>query len=104
MEVLEAMKTIGSRLKKRRIDSRLKVADLAERVGVSRSTISKLENGGNVSLAHLLKAMKVLGVLNQIDNFLPEPEISPRDIVKLKKKPNPQRVRDRKSTQEEWTW
>ena len=104
MEVSEAIKIISSRLKKRRIDSRLKVTDLAERVGVSRNTISKLENGGNVSISHLLKTMKVLGILNQIDNFLPEPEISPRDIVKLKKKTNPQRVRDRKSTREEWTW
>lgn len=41
--------------------------ELAERAGISRSTLSRLENGrGDVSLSAVLSCLRVLGVLEQI--------------------------------------
>lgn len=49
-------------LRAKRIELKLTQAELAEKVGVDRSMISKLESGGGCSLDLALKLSRALGV------------------------------------------
>ena len=52
---------IGAHIAHLRINEGLTQADFAERIGVSRPTISSLENGGAVSARLMVKAINSLG-------------------------------------------
>lgn len=61
-------KRIGGHLATWRKLNGITSADLAERVGVGRATISRLENGDpGVSLETVLKACRVLGILGIVE-------------------------------------
>ena len=58
---------LGSRVKSLRKEKKISQEDLAKTVGISRNTLSKLENGyiSNISIVTLEKILNVLGY--QID-------------------------------------
>jgi transcriptional regulator with XRE-family HTH domain len=106
MKEEEVLFELGKRVRQRRIELRMKVSEVAQRVELNPKTISKLENGGSVTTLHLMKILKVLGALDHFDCILPKEDLSPRDIIKYKKRqvPSAQRVRDRQSNSGEWSW
>ncbi len=54
---------IADAIKDRRLKQKLSERDLSELAGVSRSTVQRLESGGNgVTLASLTRVMKALGL------------------------------------------
>lgn len=69
-------------------------AQLADRAGVSRSTVSRLETGdGGVSLENLLRVLRALGVLDALPRALDPYET---DIGRLRAEQGlPRRVRPR---------
>ncbi len=106
MNMKEALTLIGHRLKQRRIHLEMTQSEVGLKAGLSIPTINKIENGGSIALASCLKLMEVLKTLNQLDDFLPEPQLTPREIVKLKKKPQRVRVRkpNDKGNKDSWQW
>lgn len=70
---------IGSLFLKRRKELGLTQEQLGERVGVSKSEISKIENGRGITFATIEKISEALGVSAQID-LRPIAEISPNVI------------------------
>jgi DNA-binding XRE family transcriptional regulator len=69
-------------------------ADLATRAGLNRTTIRDIEAGKDSQLSTLVKILRALGRLDDIDAFLPKPSVSPIQLMKLEGKP---RQRARKS-------
>lgn len=66
-----ALEALGANIKTARLKRRISVKGFAERVGVSESTISRLEKGGDgVSIGTLAMACLVLGEIGRISNFL----------------------------------
>ena len=60
---LEATRLLGARIRVARRERRWTVQDLAHRVGVSRTTIHKIENGDpGVSLGATFEAASILGI------------------------------------------
>ena len=86
---------IGKRLREYRLARRLTQQQLAEKAGVSLFTVTKIEKGKPVSLSMFLAIMRVLRLLNNFELLLPEQQISPVEIMKLKGK-KPQRIRHKK--------
>ena len=91
---VEVLKEIGDRLRTHRLQRNLAQADLATRAGVNRTTIRDIEAGKDSQLSTLVKLLRALGRLEDIDAFLPKPSVSPIQLMKSQGKP---RQRARKS-------
>lgn len=74
---------LGSRLQRERLNRNLTQSALADRAGLSRSTVAKLESGENFSMLTLIRVLRTLGLMEAIDSFLPEPRISPIQLADL---------------------
>ncbi|EFL87670.1 helix-turn-helix domain-containing protein [Ahrensia sp. R2A130] len=66
-----ALEALGANVKTARLKRRISVKGFAERVGVSESTITRLEKGDDgVSIGTLAMACLVLGEIERISDFL----------------------------------
>lgn len=66
-----ALETLGRNVKTARVKRRISIKGFAERVGVSESTIIRLEKGDDgVSIGTLAMACLVLGELGRVSEFL----------------------------------
>ena len=60
---------IGKAIKNIRLSNNMRMDDLARKAGITRQTLSSIENGlDNYSFSSLLKVMDVLGISLTIDN------------------------------------
>ncbi|WP_444897387.1 helix-turn-helix transcriptional regulator [Microbulbifer sp. SSSA005] len=76
----QILESLGNRLKNYRLRMNLTQDDMAERAGLSTSTIKGLE-AGRGRLDSLVAALRVLRQLDSLDNFLPELAVSPMQIA-----------------------
>lgn len=83
----EILHEIGGRLKAFRLRLNLTQAELATRAGVNRTTIRDIEAGKDSQLSTLIKLLRAMGRLEDIDAFLPVPSISPIQLLKHQKAP-----------------
>lgn len=96
------------RLERIRLDRNISQSALAEAAGVSRRTISRMENGEGVSVNTLLRIAKALDQLPQIDRLFKMSDIRPIDQVK--QRPPRQKASPRKKTsavresKTKWEW
>jgi transcriptional regulator with XRE-family HTH domain len=73
---IEALITeVGHRVRAARLRKNLSQEDLASAAAVSRSTVKRLEAGGDsISLANLLAVLQVLEQIDPLITSLPEPQ------------------------------
>lgn len=64
--VTRAQRDIGEHIRRWRKLQRLSAAQVADRAGVSRPVVSRLENGEGTTLENLLRIARALGVLEQL--------------------------------------
>lgn len=83
---LQILKVIGSRLSRLRVDSGLTQQDLSKRSGVSKSTIERMESGKSTQLSTLVKVLRELRLLNNLDILIPEQKLTPVDYLNHKRK------------------
>ncbi len=72
---------LGERLRDYRKAQGLSLDALAERSGLSALTIHKSEHGGNFTMRTLLRVLRALDRLEQLDAFLPPVPRSPLDLI-----------------------
>lgn len=82
----EIRKELGRRLQRERLNQDITQATLAEQAGIARRTLVGAEKGEGTSLETLIAILRALGRLGQLDNFLPEPPLSPIELARLKGK------------------
>lgn len=87
---------VGERLKKLRLEYNITQNDLAKKTGLSRVSISKIERGKGVNLSSLIEIMRGLRVLENIAYLIPEQEISPIELIRLKNKSKKKRASTKK--------
>lgn len=80
------LQRLGERLRRRRLNQNLTQAETAERAGVAPRTVRAIEGGASASMDTWLSLLRALGCLDQIEQFLPEPPLSPIELAKLKGK------------------
>jgi putative transcriptional regulator len=100
------LEELGSRIARCRLNQNLTQEAFAELAGVSRPTVARLESGHSTTLSNLIRVLRALNLVKNLDMLVPEPPISPIQQLKTKKQ---QRVRaSRASTVAEksapWTW
>jgi len=80
------LREIGQRLKKQRLRRNLTQQNLADQAGVSRTTISDMEQGSPFQVLTLIQALRALRSLEAIEDFLPDPGISPLQLARMRGK------------------
>jgi len=97
---------LGLRLARRRLDKGMTQAALAAEAGISKSTVERIESGASTQLAKLIRLLRPLGLLENIDRLVPEQTASPIELLKLQGKQRQRassRQRD-KVAEQPWRW
>lgn len=91
---------IGDFIKHHRLNQNKSQEEISKAAGISRSTLSLLERGKNISLSSLIQVLRTLDLLHVMDVFQVKNEISPKEYVRLQKN---KRQRARNETEENKT-
>lgn len=83
---------IGNFITQKRIQLQISQTELAERAALSRSTVSLVERGKNVSLNNLLKILRILDALYVLQPFVIHEPKSPLAMAKEEQKKKAKRV------------
>lgn len=73
----EVLAELGRRLRRERLNNNLTRAALADQVGLSQDTVRNAETGRNVSLGSLIRILRGLNRLDQVQDLLAESGPSP---------------------------
>lgn len=106
------MAELGERLAQLRVNRGMTQAELAVAAGVAKRTVERVESGESIQLLTLVRLCRVLGLMDGLDQLVPEQGPSPMALLKDKARAkSPQRVRSRKSAPvskhgepSTWTW
>lgn len=106
------MAELGERLARLRLSLGKTQAQLAIEAGVAKRTVERVESGESIQLLTLVRLCRVLGLMDGLDQLVPEQGPSPMALLKDKARAKPpQRVRSRKSAPvskhgepSTWTW
>ena len=102
------LETLGHRISQYRVNRNLTQKQLAKMAGISEPTLQRLEYGEVSQLTTLIRILRALKLLGNLDHLIPEPPPSPIQQAKLKGKTR-QRASSRKQAREqppgeEWSW
>ena len=98
------LQEMGARLAQKRLAQQWSQADLAERSGVSKRTVERIEGGASTQLANWIRVLRALQLLEVLDQLLPESGPRPMDLLKLKQKQRKRASSERKKTDKPWDW
>ncbi len=79
----EILSELGARLRAYRLQQNRTLEDVAEQAGVGYRTAQRAEAGENPTLATVVKLLRALGRLDALENFLPQPLVSPLEMARL---------------------
>ena len=95
---------LGARIKRNRIDMQLSQQDFAAKSGISTRTLSAAENGEDIRLSSLIRILRTLNCLENIDLLLPELAFDPESYRTLgRERKRVSRTSEGKDTSE-WKW
>lgn len=99
--------TLGERLAEARLARNRTQADLAREAGISRRTLVRLEAGESTQLTNLIRVLRALGLVGNLDALVPAPAPSP--LAEFRdEEARRQRATGRRAAEAEspggWTW
>ena len=101
-----ALAELGDRLARLRLQRNLTQAQLAREAGVSKRTLIRLENGESSQVKNLIRVLRALGLLGNLDALVPPPLPSPieqlRSRAKERRRASPGATKREPSSK--WTW
>ena len=97
---------LGDRLSRLRLQRNLTQAQLAREAGVSKRTLIRLESGESSQVTNLIRVVRALGLLGNLDAFVPPPLPSP--IAQLRSRARERRraspATKKRGPPTKWTW
>src|ERR1039458_5095541 len=97
---------LGDRLARHRLNRNLTQDQLAREAGVSKRTVVRLENGQSSQVTNLVRVLRALGLLGNLDVLVPAPVASPIEALKAKarerRRASPASNKPMPSS--DWTW
>ena len=101
------LEELGARVAGARIERNLSQAVLAERAGLSKRTVERLEAGAvGAQLSSFVRVCRVLGLIERLDMLVAEPVVSPIAQLDLqgKRRRRASRQRTKPRPTKKWTW
>lgn len=100
------LKEVGSRISQLRLNKNFSQQKLAEEAGVSHSTINRIENGSSIQFSTLIRVMRTLDLLDNMDVLIPEPTASPIQQLNLKGRSRKRASKETKviAPTKPWAW
>ncbi|NJL31898.1 MAG: helix-turn-helix transcriptional regulator [Phycisphaerales bacterium] len=100
---------IGERLAKHRLRRNLMQEELAREAGVSKRTVVRIEGGESTQLTNMIRVIRALDLLKNLDAFLPPLAPSPLEQLrgqgKQRKRASPKPEKPPlPKTSKKWTW
>ncbi|MGH8325301.1 MAG: helix-turn-helix transcriptional regulator [Steroidobacteraceae bacterium] len=80
------LQILGERIERYRVAADLTQAELAERAGVGKRTLERIEAGRGAELVTLIRVLRTLNLLEGLEKLLPEVPPSPIAQLKLRGK------------------
>ncbi|MBL8756682.1 MAG: helix-turn-helix transcriptional regulator [Planctomycetes bacterium] len=103
------LETLGRQLARHRIDRNQTQSQLAKEAGVSLRTVIRLESGSSTQLTNLIRVLRALDLLPNLQKLVPQPLASPLAKLRADKKER-KRASSRSAVAREtppkgnWTW
>jgi putative transcriptional regulator len=72
---------LGARLERTRLERNLTQRELAAEAGVERKALQRIEAGEPVKITSLIRVLRALGLLEGLDQLVPEPTPSPIELL-----------------------
>lgn len=95
---------IGNYVKEKRLSINETQAQVAEKAGINRSTLVKIENGDSITLISLIQILRALDLLHIFQVFKIEKIISPIELAKIEKKKRQRAGGNKKNKKPESDW
>ena len=77
------LKEMGNRIAQYRLNQDKTQAALAQEAGVSNRTMTRVENGNSIQASSLIRILRALKLVDNLDGLIPEPVASPRSTIKI---------------------
>lgn len=97
------LQEFGNRIKQYRVDLNITQNQLAQRCGVSVTTLMRIENGDDTKWSAIIKILSEFNLLDNLDVLIPEPQPDYKAIFEkqeIRKRARP-KTKDSNST---WVW
>lgn len=91
----EILAELGRRLRAYRLQQDLPTKELAKQAAITPLTLQKVERGHNFTMDTLVRVLRALGRLEQLDATLPEPSLSPLALLAQQRRSPRRRARRR---------
>ncbi len=100
------LEELGRRIARYRLNKNMTQRALAKEAGVSQRTLVRVEHGRSTQTSSLIRILRVLRILDNLDAFIPEPAPSPIQQLQLhgKRRKRASRGLDKSKNKEPWTW
>ena len=99
------LKQLGERLLQYRLNRNMTQTALAKEAGVSSRTINRVEHGQSTQLSNLIRLLRSLDLLQNLDALIPEPAPSPIQQMKLRGKSRKRASSPNKEEEDKtWSW
>ncbi len=99
------LKEVGHRITRYRLNQNKTQAALAQEAGVSNRTITRVEHGHSVQASSLIRILRALRLVQNLEALIPEITVSPVQRIKMQGKQR-QRASSQsaKPRQKTWSW
>ena len=94
---------LGNRIQQYRISLNITQSEIAQRCGLSLKTIARTEMGYDTKLSNLIKILNEIGLSENLDILIPEPQPDYKALFEektIRKRARP----DKKKTDNAWVW
>ncbi|MFP6757733.1 MAG: helix-turn-helix transcriptional regulator [Alphaproteobacteria bacterium] len=100
------LKELGGRIARHRLNKNLTQAILATEAGVSTPTIQRIEQGKSSQSANLIRILRTLKLLENLEILIPEPAVSPIQQAKMhgKRRQRASSPSGKMDQPSEWIW
>lgn len=83
----EVALALSKRIRAYRVGMGISQRDLAERSGISTTSVSRFEQTGAITLNNLISILRTLGAIDRIRELIPEPQSpSPLELLEASRK------------------